>query len=290
MSVAKETLAKIDAAIEAAQENGHRNHLGASVLGSDCTREIWYKWRWALREMFTGQQLRLFARGHLEEPRFISYLRQIGCEIWPHDVNAPLKDGQPQQWRVSFHDGHGGGSPDGVGRGGLPELAPNIPFLVSCKTHGDKSFNLLTDRGVMGSKFEHFVQEQIYMHFMGIKVSLYMAVNKNTDHLHLELLNYMPDVANNAINRAGNVIYANEPPKRIAESPGAYACKFCHFNRLCHFGDVTPDRNCRTCRFARPGAAGMWVCGLRNVLLDSDAQRAGCGSYQVHGKLTGIQQ
>lgn len=295
MTPATKTLAAINAHIEGVQESSHRAHLGASVIGKPCARELWYDWRWTLAERFSGQQLRLFERGNLEEPRFIGYLKAIGVEVWPNNPDAPLKDGKPQQWRAGpWHDGHFGGSPDGFGRG-LPDLPPGVPFAISCKTHNEKSFGKLKEMGVMGCKFEHFIQEQVYLHHfreawrMPLEWCLYMATCKNDDHLHLELLHYSEQIAKNAIERGGNIIYANEPPQRIANSPGHFNCKFCHFNRLCHFGDVTPDRNCRTCRYGRPGGNAQWVCGLRQINLDDKAQREACGSYQTHAKLTGVQ-
>ena len=290
MLTAPKALAAINAAIENGQEYPHRAHLGASVIGKKCLRELWYGWRWAVSEKFDGRMLRLFERGHLEEPRFIGYLRAIGCEVWPHNPNAPLKDGKPQQWRAGpWHEGHFGGSPDGVGRG-LPDLPPGTPFLISCKTHNGKSFEKLKEAGVMGAKWDHFVQEQIYLNHFRLEWCLYMAVNKDDDALHLELLHYDESVFKTALSRAGNVIFANEPPARISESPGAFGCKFCKANRLCHFGDTTPDRNCRTCRFARVGR-GEWICGLTHSDrgLDEMAQRAACPSYQINPKLQGVQ-
>jgi hypothetical protein len=244
--------------------------------------------RWAVLKKHPGALLRLFERGQLEEARFCGYLRAIGCEVWEFNPDAPLKDGKPQQWRVSDHSGHFGGSLDGVGRG-LPDLPKGTAFLTEFKTHNANSFKKLVEMGVMGAKWEHFVQMQVYMHKMGLSVALYCAVNKDTDELHLELVRYDAEVAKTAIARAGTIIYSNEPPERIANSPGAYGCKFCDLNRLCHFGDVMPDRNCRTCRFARPGGNGLWFCGLREIDLDDKAQRAACDSYQVNPKLQGVQ-
>ena len=56
------------------EEEAHLGHLGASILGRDCPREIWYSFRWVHREKHEPRMLRLFIRGHLEEPRFIALL------------------------------------------------------------------------------------------------------------------------------------------------------------------------------------------------------------------------
>lgn len=281
MTPAKLTLERINKTIEDAQESPHRNHLGASVVGKKCARELWYMWRWALGERHCAQLLRLFSRGHHEETRFIAYLKAAGIEVWDFDKNG-------KQWRITDHGGHFGGSLDAVARG-IPDLPPGTVFTVSFKTHNEASFKKLQEMGVMGSKWEHFIQEQMYMHKMKLLFCLYMAVNKNTDEWHLEILHYDKEVAERGLARAGNIIYANEPPPRIATSPGHYACKWCHLNRLCHFGDVAVDRNCRTCQFSRPAGNALWHCGIRDVPLDDAAQRAACGSYQTHQKLSGVQ-
>lgn len=291
MLLASKTLAAIDKHLEDSQESSHRAHLGASIIGRKCGRELWYKFRWALGEKHGGQLLRLFNTGFVYEPRFMAWLEAAGATVWPHNPRAPLKDGKPQQWRTKpMHDGHFGGSADGVGIN-LPDLGPGVPFTISCKTHNEKSFEKLREMGVMGSKFEHFVQEQVYLHdfrqdWPELEWCLYMAADKNTDRLHLELLHYDEDVAKKAIQRGADVIYSNEPLERIADSPGAFGCKFCHFNRMCHFGDVKPDRNCRTCKFSRPAADAKWACGLRSIELDETAQREGCGSYQPHAGIS----
>jgi len=286
---ATQTLAALNGHIEANQESSHRGHLGASVIGKKCARELWYLFRWAILKKHHAALVRLFRRGQLEEERFVSYLRSIGCEVWPvnpDDIDPKTKE--PRQWRIADVDGHFGGSLDAVARK-LPDLPPALPFLCEFKTHNADSFKKLIEVGVIGAKFEHFVQMQIYMHKMGLTVALYCAVNKNNDELHFELVQYDKAVAETALSRAATVIYSEQPPERYGSSPGAYGCKFCDFNRLCHFGDVTPNRNCRTCRFARPGGNGLWFCGLNKTNLDQDAQRAACASYQVNPKLCGVQ-
>lgn len=292
MRIAKLTLEAIDRKAELEQEDGFRNHLGASVIGKSCARECWYGYRWAIREQFTGQRLRLFNTGHLYEKRFTEYLESIGVKVFAFDAEKSKAAKKEIQWRVSCHDGHFGGSLDGIAVG-VPDLPQDVPCTVSFKTHNQTSFDKLREMGVMGSKFGHFVQEQTYMGFLdkswNIQDCLYLAVNKNTDELHAELIRFDSEVFKTTCDRAADVIYQNAPLPRIANSPGAFACKLCLYNRMCHFGDVTPAQNCRTCKYSRPGHNGLWKCGLRHIDLDEKAQKAGCEGYQVNQKLVGPQ-
>lgn len=267
------TLAAINAKLEEKQECSFRNHLGASVIGSKCKRQIWYKFRWIFDEQFTGQMLRLFKRGQDEEETFTSYLTSIGCEVWPVDPKTG------KQWTVSHCGGHFGGSCDGVARG-IPEL-PNIPFVVEFKTHNDKSFKLLESQGLCKSKPEHFDQAQTYTHGLGLKWCLYMGVNKNTDHIFPELIQVNPKHVESLIAKATAIIYADEPPPKIDPSPGFYMCKgFCRFSHICHGGEA-PARNCRTCEHSAPVASGQWFCKKFTHILTKDQQLTGCKVYTM---------
>ena len=269
---ASKTLAAINASIEADQEREHRTHIGASVLGRPCLREVWYIWRWAGKELFSGRMLRLFERGLLEEPRFFGYLKRIGCEVWPVDPATG------NQWRVSFANGHGGGSADGVARG-IPDL-PDTPFLVECKTHNEKSFKKLEAEGLCGAKPEHFAQTQIYTVKLGLPFALYMAVNKNDDELHLEIIQPNPTRVANWMDYAETIVSSETPPPRINKSPAFYICRFCYFKDICH-STVTPETNCRTCKFAQPIDGGQWVCTRYNWPLTKEQQHAACKDYSL---------
>ncbi len=71
----------IDAYCAEAYDDGHRTHLGASLIGHECSRHLWYVFRWVRHERFPPRMLRLFNRGHREEARFIEWLRGIGWEV-----------------------------------------------------------------------------------------------------------------------------------------------------------------------------------------------------------------
>lgn len=278
MQLATKTLAAINAHYERTAKQEFRRHLGASVIGKPCTRAIWYGWRWAKLEKFEGRMLRLFERGQLEENRFIEYLRAIGCEVWPFENEETQK-----QWKVSGVEGHFGGSLDGVGRG-LPDLPPDMPFLIECKTHSHKSFEKLKEEGLQKAKWEHFIQCQTYASKKNLPACLYMAVDKDNDELWLCIV--LPDTeqAKRTEDRARLIIYANEAPPKINKSPGFWVCKFCNFNKICHYKQ-TEDvaRNCRTCEYGTPcdDGSGVWICKKQMRNLNEADQLKGCGLYTL---------
>lgn len=256
-----------------------RSHLGASIIGRECPREVWYSFRWVTRRGFSGRMLRLFNRGHLEEPRFVALLKMIGCEVWQLDANG-------KQFRIHGYRGHFGGSMDAVIRG-IPDL-PNEPVLGEFKTHNDKSFSKLVSEGVMSAKWEHFVQMQLYMGKNNLNWALYGATNKNDDQLHFELVQFDPQVFRRYEDRAAMVIDSATPPPKINESPGWYKCKFCDHKDLCH-GLRLPDKNCRTCEFSRILDAGKWQCehpiasqACSTAILTKEEQWAPCDFYSMN--------
>jgi hypothetical protein len=271
------------------EDEAHRSHLGASIVGRDCAREIWLSFRWAWPNNPEPRMLRLYNRGHLEEGRFIALLLMLGCEVWQVDENG-------KQFRISWAGGHAGGSGDGVARG-MPDLPPVTAALTEFKTHGEKSFIKLagkldewrayragkgqfTGEGVRLSKFEHFVQMQTYMRQMGLAAAMYFAVNKNTDDIYAEVVHLDSEFADQFLNRGEQLVSLPAPPKRISESPGFWKCRFCDKHPVCHQGKP-PEKNCRTCKFSSPIADGKWACGRHNILLEKSLQLTGCTNYEV---------
>lgn len=240
-----------------------RTHLGASVIGKECTRSIWYGFRWATIPKFGGRMLRLFNRGHLEEGRIIAALLAIGVQVFQQDAEG-------KQFRISDVGGHFGGSGDGVVID-IPDLPPGSPALLECKTHNDKSFAKLKKEGVRAAKFEHFVQMQVYSRKMGIPVALYVAVNKNDDELYMEVVHLDTGVADRFIDRGRQVIMMREAPKRISESPGWFECAWCDHKPVCHL-KAAPARNCRTCMHSEARDDGKWYCTNPEEIVRAEMQ------------------
>ena len=268
------TVAKIYESYESDAESGLRPHLGASLIGHSCERFLWNTFRWVGAKKFPGRMLRLFETGQLEEARFVKNLRRIGIEV--HDVTP---DGK--QWRVSELGGHFGGSMDGAGVG-FPE-APKAWHVLEFKTHNDKSFADLQKNGVCKAKPQHYAQMQVYMGLTGMGRSFYLAVNKNTDELYEERVEFDPVEFAKLKGRAERVINANEPPLRCSNDPSWYVCKMCDFHEHCH-GDAAPLVNCRTCAHSTPELDGdsRWSCANfgHDIGLLAQLESAKCAGHR----------
>jgi hypothetical protein len=268
-----------------------RPYLGGSAIGMECQRSLWYSFHWVDKKMFDGRLLRLFQRGHREEPWLVDDMRACGMTVWP--INPTTK--KQWSWTEPSCGHHFAGNGDGILKG-VPE-APVAPHLWECKTHATKSWNDVKTKGVEASKPQHFAQMQIYMHWTlaefgktnGCNRALYTAVCKETDHIHVERVRYDEAVAQRLIDKAHRIIFATSNLPRMSEDPTYYECKWCDHHAVCH-GDAVPQVNCRTCIHSTPTMDGqaVWTCGLGSSgQLDKEpfqipvaAQRVGCDHHR----------
>lgn len=297
--------------------DGHREHLGASVLGKACSRELWYSFRWVKQTKHKANLYRLWNRGHLEEGRILQWLRGIGCKIDEYDPNSRLYQkengefivGEKQQvvpmlWidcsddlaainialqrgikrkqlRVSFCGGHAGGSCDAVGYL-PPQFNYAKPVLFEFKTANTQSSSKLEQEGVVVSKREHYAQMNIYGRDLlpePIELCCYISVNKNNDEIYIEFVPLSVDVANKYELKAFNIITANEPPPKIAQNAGSFSCRWCDFNDVCHMG-AAYEKNCRSCKHSMAIDNKQWFCKLHNTVLGKDTIKLGCDSHE----------
>src|SRR5882724_3103940 len=128
--IAEQIVRDIDYWCQVQYSDERRSHLGASIMGHACSRFIWFGFRWMFHEVHSGQQQRLFQRGHLEEERIVEWLTGIGFEIKTVDVDG-------KQFKILFASGQGAGSSDAIGK--LPTRYGNFePILLEFKTQKDK--------------------------------------------------------------------------------------------------------------------------------------------------------
>ena len=272
----------IDAQIEDASiemfQNGHRDHLGASLIGESCSRKLWYLFRWVKPADFgsatrtQGQVLRLFNRGHREEPAIIKLLEKSGHRF------LPVAEGQDQHRITLKCNGHFGGSLDAIGY--LPEIFNfDDPVLYEFKTAGETQFRRLKKAGVKADKPLHWAQMCVYGNDKDIRHGLYLCVNKNTDEIYIEFLVLDSNLAVTMEMKAEAIIEADEAPAKIAMSASHFVCKWCNFKEVCHYDDEV-DVNCRSCKHSKPVENGQWKCKLADQVIPGNVVKLGCELHE----------
>lgn len=265
------TVQRIYEAYESARGDWRRGHLGASQIGKECDRALWYQFRWATRPEFEGRMLRLFETGQLQEERLVADLRAIGVEVYDRDPETG------RQFQVSEVGGHFGGSMDGCGRGFEESSQWHV---LEFKTSNAKKFATLKNQGVERAQPVHYAQMQTYMLLTGMRRAYYLSVCKDTDEIYGERVRYDAAFAKRLLDRARSIITAAEPPAKLSEDPDYFQCRWCDHQATCHAGRI-PEVSCRTCVHATPETDGdqRWSCALWGKDLTLAEQKEGCDQH-----------
>lgn len=251
------------------KESEPRGHMGASQLGHPCDRWLWLNFRWVINQKFPGRILRLFRRGHLEEATIIQDLRAIGVDV------------RGAQTAVNFGS-HVSGSADAVAVSGVPE-SPRKPHVLEFKTTSKKAFDDLAKQGVEKSKFEHFIQMQVYMLGLGVDRALYIAICKDDDRMYTERVRLDKALAEKYIARGQRIALDDRMPPPLSTDPSWYQCKFCPAYNFCHSGELPKAFSCRTCAHSTAKDDSTWRCEKHQADgIPIEFQRKGCDQGTIH--------
>lgn len=248
----------------------HRNHLGASIIGNPCSRQLWYTFRWCKRQTFDGRMHRLFNVGHEAEPRFITYLKGIGFEVLQLDENG-------KQFKMSGINGHYGGSVDA--RLKAPErygLNKDLIFLGEFKTNcTGAGYTNVNKQGVAKAKPIHYAQACQYGYKFDLDYCLYLIENKNDSDLTVKIFELDKNYGRALEKKAEDIINSPTPPARISENRSYFECQNCHYDHICHDNDKV-EKNCRSCKFAQPVENAAWYCHRWTANIPEHAIKEGC--------------
>lgn len=268
-------IADINAYCVSKFSNGHRDHLGASVLGDPCSRRLFYQFRWCKKEQFSGRMLRLFDVGNQAENRFVEYLRGIGFEVFERNPETQ------KQYQFKAINGHYAGSADGICK--PPDrygLDTSIVLLNEFKTNGTGAgFTNVGTKGVVSEKPKHYAQMCQFGPKFDLKYGLYLIENKNDSDLIVKIVELDWQYAQVLENKAKDIIEAKIPPRKISPNPAYYECKWCDKINICHF-DAPVEINCRSCLHSSPVENGEWQCSLYNNIIPKDFIKKGCNSHK----------
>lgn len=253
----------------------YRPHLGCSILGDKCDRKIWLTFRWALKQNFSGRIKRLFRRGKEEEKYIVRDLRDAGIDL--------IDEMAGKQIRVDLGC-HVSGSLDSIINSGIPE-APKSKHIGEFKTHNKDSFKDLVKKGVKESKFEHYIQMQLYMHGTKINRAFYIAVCKDNDEIYEERVYYDKEIAEQYLRRGHYLALLEEIPQKLSENPTWFECKMCNYYQFCHETNILDNINCRTCALVTPQQDSTWKCERFDQIIPESFQAKGCECHVIHPDL-----
>jgi hypothetical protein len=203
-------------------EKKRREYLGASLLGEECTRRVYYEYYFP-KPIDDARRLRIFQVGNLFEDYVIKLLKNAGIKVFTEDENE-------EQFGFIAFDGKVAGHIDGVVKG-IPESTK--PHLLEIKSANDASFKQFKKSGVKKQSDRYYGQVQIYMGEMNLEKCLFVIINKNTQELYFERIDYCIFEHKVCMNKAEEILNATEPPERAYNNSNFYRCNMCPYREEC---------------------------------------------------------
>ena len=275
------TLQALDTELEMRQDTKPRPYLGGSAIGDECSRKLWYGFRWYKNITFEARTLRLFEDGHRTEDLMAQRLKMI--------PNLHLDEVDPasgKQWGFVAIDGHFRGHADGKIIG-LQE-APNSLHIWENKSVGEPNFKKLQkaikDHGEKDALEKwnetYWGQIQVYMKMFDCKRAYHTVTTPGgRDYISLRT-EYNPKYADHLLDKAAKIIGSSNPPPRISNDRTFWKCKWCDYSAICH-DKAAPEITCRSCVYSYPTEKGTWACEKFNRILDRTDQEAACAMHKT---------
>lgn len=276
----------IDAALAALEgeeaRQQPRGYLGMSAIGHECSRRLWYSFRWAAREHMTATSLLRINDGHRGEDVMAGMLRRVpGVQLMTSDPRTG------EQWAFADHGGHFRGHADGMITGLLQ--APKALHVWEAKVVAeDKQRKLAALCYQIGEKQAlrqwdaiYHAQAQVYMHYSSAPRHYITVGTPGVRAVTSARTDYDAAEADRLRAKALDVITAAEPLPKISIDPAFWQCKFCPAAEVCHRKQL-PAVSCRTCAHATPelDGDGRWSCNRWGADIPVDAQRSGCDQHR----------
>ncbi len=194
-----------------------RDYIGASIIGSDCLRQIWYEFKGEKGASVPSKTLRTWDVGRALEGIIVAWLLDAGVRV----------ERLPTTWiseRVPSFRGH---------VDALVFIGEDRE-IVEIKTAKDASFKVFVNKGTKIWNPQYYAQVQSYMGLMGIRNTYVLVFNKDGSDLSDELIEFDPVFYASLEDKALMISKAVIAPPKINGSPLFYKCKLCKFNKTCH--------------------------------------------------------
>jgi hypothetical protein len=206
--------------IEIYQQNiqdAPRDYIGASSIGADCWRQIWYEFKGEKSTSVIPQTRRTWDIGRHLEGLVIEWLTKSGLEI----STAPWS---LQSSEISIFKGH----IDAL----LIDKEKKV--IVEIKTAKYSSFNNFVAKGLKLWSPQYYAQVQSYMGMSGIFSAYIVVLNKDNSDISDEKVEFDHVFYKTLEQKAKEISEAITPPPRINSSPFWYQCKMCKYHGVCH--------------------------------------------------------
>ena len=197
-----------------------RTYLGASGIGRQCFRSIWYDYHGAEKGPIEGSRQRTLEIGHRLEGLVLDCLEASGLNITRPNVD--VYDEELPKFR---------GHIDAI----LWDFPIDTTSIIEVKTAKDSSFRIFEKKGLRSWYPMYYSQVQAYMGMSSIQSAYIIAINKDTSELHDEYVLFDRVHYEALREKAKKIIESpSTTPDRISDSPLYFLCRICDFRNVCH--------------------------------------------------------
>lgn len=200
------------------EDDSVRDYIGASSIGSDCLRQIWYEFNGFKGGDVDPKLRRTWHIGKTLEFVVLDWLRS--CDLDASESWLDLRDSELPYFR---------GHVDSM----LSKDDEPIAIL-EIKTAKDSSFAQFVKAGLKKWMPKYYAQVQAYMGMSGIHTAHVLVLNKNNSELFDEEVSFDEAFYESLKEKAKMIYEAKIEPPRINGSPIWFQCKMCKFREVCH--------------------------------------------------------
>lgn len=274
------TLDAMNKAMELKQKlDKPRNYLGASEIGHDCERYLFYSFRNACKRNISAKGLKAIQDGYDQEAKTIERLRALPF------IELINEDEEGNQIGFETLLGHYKGHCDGMIHGLLQ--APKTWHVFEHKSVNEKKFNdlkkTIEEKGEKEALYNwdmmYYAQAQSYMHeFQLERHYTVVSTPGGRDHISCRT-EYKRAYAERILEKTKNIIFENWTiPAKISDKREFFKCQWCHMKGICHDGDF-PDVHCKTCRYREAIDGGKNKCLATDTIIEETLLNVGCPSH-----------
>ncbi len=192
-----------------------RDYIGASSIGGECSRQIWYEFKGEKADKIPGKIQITWLIGKLLEDMIINLLRSCGLLVY----NA---QGECRDIDLPYFRGHYDG------------FIVDYNSILEIKTANNSSFNRFKKLGCKKWDFQYYCQVQSYMGMSGINSAYILVLNKDNSEIFDENILFDKNCYE-SLKKKAEMIYRSEmEPDRISNNPAWYVCKNCKYRKVCH--------------------------------------------------------
>ena len=209
--------------------------IGMSFLGNPCRRFLFLKFRDAFKQVVTPELQKIFDDGNRLEGEVIANLKAAGENVQDREEDNPSK----QIW-VSPKQSHWiGGFLDGIIE------RDGERMVLEIKSANDKNFKSIKRYGMKKAKPVYHTQLNCYLGLTGMKRGVWRVINKETEEILEEVLEFDEKKFRNDMQKALSVVDA---PDVLEPRKSSFGCRFCDAKDICE-GRRLPEITCKTCRY-----------------------------------------